>query len=227
MPSEVADALDAGVVFLSDKHGVKIDDTARDLLLRYIALLAKWNKVYNLTAVRDPVAMVWRHLVDSLLLGCYLPDSEYLKLSEGETDDTSAFDVIDIGSGAGLPVLPLAILRPQLQFMSIESNGKKTRFQQQACLELGIGNVDVVNRRVEEVQARAGFVTSRAFTAPAEFLHIAHNLCAERALVAVMLANTDTVPESLPLNFTLQELVPVDIPRISAPRHIALCQYNA
>lgn len=227
LPIKVVDALDSGLHYLATQHSIEIDEIARDRMLEYIALLYKWNKVYNLTAVRDPVDMVWRHLVDSLMLCLYLPEFAGSSAGSGVTGDKAVFDVIDVGSGAGLPVLPLAMVRPQLKYLSIESNGKKSRFQQQVCLELPIDNVTIVNQRVQDVQFLASFVTSRAFAAPSEFLHLARDLCARHALVAIMLARTDSVPETLPSNFSLRELVPVDIPGTSAPRHIAICQFNA
>lgn len=188
------------------------------MLLQYISLLVKWNRVYNLTAVRDPCDMVRRHLLDSLVLCHWLPEAS----CAGE----KRVDVVDIGSGAGLPVLPLAIVRPDLTFASIESNGKKTRFQQQALVELGVSNVQIYNQRVQDVALQADFVTSRAFTAPADFLQIAQALCSTQALVAIMLGHSDRLPDPLPSTFSLQELVPVDIPGNSVPRHIALCRCN-
>ncbi|MFK8081330.1 MAG: 16S rRNA (guanine(527)-N(7))-methyltransferase RsmG [Granulosicoccus sp.] len=219
--SEQADleyALNAGLEHLHQRHNVAIDAANCPLLLQYVTLLLKWNRVYNLTAVREPRAMVERHLLDSLVLCRWLPATSI--------DDEARVDVVDIGSGAGLPVLPLAIARPDLSFASIESNGKKTRFQQQALVELGLGNVRILNQRVQDISLQACFVTSRAFTAPTEFLKIAQQLCSEQALVAIMLAHSDKLPDPLPASFSLQELVPVDIPGNCAPRHIALCRRN-
>lgn len=186
------------------------------MLAAFLKLLLKWNRVYNLTAVRDPVDMIWRHLVDSLILCRWLPD----KANKAALQH----DVVDIGSGAGLPVLPLAIVRSDLQFVSVESNGKKTRFQQQVLVELGLRNVQIINQRVQNVDLKSPFVTSRAFTAPADFLNIARPLCAENAVVAIMLAQTAMLPEALPAPFSLQEIVPVHIPDTLALRHIALCR---
>lgn len=211
--------LDKGLLQLSQHPQIRFSEHVRGQLLHYVSLLVKWNRVYNLTALRDPLAIVQRHLLDSLVLLRWLPENSCV--SAGVTD------VVDVGSGAGLPVLPLAMARPDLEFVSIEPNGKKSRFQQQALIELGLDNVTVENLRVQEVSLQAGFVTSRAFTAPFEFLKIAGPLCAEEAQVAVMLAHADRLPDPLPAGFTLQELAPVDIPGSSAPRHIALCRYCA
>lgn len=216
--TEVEGVLVAGLLYLARQHDVHIPERYCPTLLRYISLLVKWNRVYNLTAVRDPYQMVQRHLLDSLVLCRWLPEVS-------TAAEAQSVDVADIGSGAGLPVLPLAIVRPDLSFASIESNGKKTRFQYQALLELDIGNVQIENHRVQDVSLQSAFVTSRAFTAPVEFLQIAQTLCRGQAQVAVMLAHSDTLPDPLPTGFSLQELVPIDIPGNSAPRHIAMCRW--
>lgn len=185
-------------------------------LLHYLDMLAKWNRVYNLTAVRQVSQMVDRHLLDSLVLSRWLsPQSE---ASQGIAD------VMDVGSGAGLPVIPLAIARPDLSFVSIESNGKKTRFQQQAILELGLTNVELINDRVENVNTLAGMVVSRAFTAPEQFLHIAHPLTAEAGRVVIMLGLAERFPEVVPTGFTLEELVNVTVPGTDSARHVAVCR---
>lgn len=215
---EVEQTLQKGLAHLLEHYAVNVSQDHIPALLRYVSLLVKWNRVYNLTAVREPVSMVNRHLLDSLVLCRWLPAASQTKLNH--------VDVVDIGSGAGLPVLPLAIVRPDLAFASIESNGKKTRFQQQVVVELGIDNVQINHQRVQETHIKADFVTSRAFTAPGEFLAIAQALCSERALVAIMLAHSDTLPDPLPAMFSLSELVPVDIPGNCAPRHIAMCRRN-
>jgi len=105
-----------------------------DKLVHYVQLLNKWNRVYNLTAVRDPVRMISRHILDSLVLMRYLSGSTLL----------------DVGSGAGLPGLPLAIAKPDLSCTLLDSVGKKTRFMQHAVTELGLTNIDVVHARVED-----------------------------------------------------------------------------
>ena len=192
-----------------------VPQSARDSLVKYVQLLAKWNRVYNLTAIRDPVAMVHRHLLDSLVLCRWLPR---------QAAGTDNADVIDVGSGAGLPVLPLSILRPDLAFVSIESNGKKIRFQRQVLVELALENVDIRHQRVQDTQAKAEIVTSRAFTAPEEFLQIASPLCSLSGRIIIMLTHTDKLPEPLPAGFALQELVALDIPGSKVPRHIAVCR---
>jgi len=121
--------------------GLALAPAAQEKLIAYIELLAKWNQAYNLTAVRDPEQMIARHLLDSLAI---------LPWVRGPR-------VLDIGSGAGLPGIPLALARPELQFVLLDSNAKKTRFITQALAELGLENVEVVHSRVEKYQPAVPF----------------------------------------------------------------------
>lgn len=220
LTSQASTALDEGLLKI---HDIDIPAGIRSQLLSYIDLLMKWNRVYNLTAVRDPCAMVKRHLLDSLVLLRWLPSQSINpdRLPPAE----HAVDVVDIGSGAGLPVLPLAIARPDLSFVSIESNGKKTRFQQQVLVELALANVQVQHCRVQDASLQGAFITSRAFTAPESFLKIAKPLCSANAQVAIMLGHADRLPQPLPVPYKLEQLEPVDIPGAAGARHIALCRH--
>ncbi|MGB2338211.1 MAG: 16S rRNA (guanine(527)-N(7))-methyltransferase RsmG, partial [Alcanivorax sp.] len=114
-----------------DALGLSLSDDQQRLLLAYVDLLVKWNQAYNLTAIRDPQEMVTRHLLDSLAVLAYL--------EEGDT--------LDVGTGAGIPGVILAVARPQQAFVLLDSNGKKTRFVRQARRELGLDNVEVVHGR--------------------------------------------------------------------------------
>lgn len=144
--------------------GVSLSDSQVAQLLDYLALLDKWNQAYNLTAVRDPAEMLERHLLDSLSI---LPFVE-------------VGPVLDVGSGGGLPGIPLAIVRPDLQVMSIDSNGKKTRFQFQVKAQLGLANFQVQQARVEAFKAAQPYATivSRAFTEAADFVRLTEHLLA-------------------------------------------------
>lgn len=133
-------------------------------LAAYLRLLEQWNRAYNLTAVREPAQMVPRHLLDSLSVLPWLRGASLL----------------DVGSGAGLPGIPLALARPDLAVTLLDGNGKRSRFMTQAVLELGLDNVTVVQARVEDWHAPAPFacVISRAFAALAEFVEVAGRHCA-------------------------------------------------
>ncbi len=137
-----------------ERRGLALSPEVQRRLLDYLALLQRWNRAYNLTAVRDPEAMVERHLLDSLSVLPYL-------------DQAPAGAVADVGSGAGLPGIPLALARPQRPVTLIDSVNKKTRFQRQAIRELGLnGQVNALNARVEQLDDHHGrypVVITRAF----------------------------------------------------------------
>lgn len=141
-------------------------------LLHYLAELQQWNKAYNLTAVRDADGMVIRHLLDSISVLSQVTDARCL----------------DIGTGAGLPGMVLAIINPEQQWTLLDSNGKKTRFLTQARIALGLNNVTVVNARVEKWQNEAPFdgVISRAFTELPRFAELARPFCADGGRVLAM-----------------------------------------
>jgi 16S rRNA (guanine527-N7)-methyltransferase len=208
--------LELGIEFLQDQSVPAISEGLIQPLEQFLELLVKWNRVYNLTAVREPVEMVDRHLIESLIMNRWLPTAT--KTCDG------VFDVMDIGSGAGLPVIPLAIARPDLSFVSIESNGKKCRFQQQALMELKLSNVRIVNDRVENVSISAHMVLARAFTAPEDFLRIAQPLCAKNGQVAIMLGHAERFPAQLSDQYSLEELVELSVPGTESARHVALCR---
>jgi 16S rRNA (guanine527-N7)-methyltransferase len=138
--------------------GQGLDAPQKEKLLRYLALLHKWNSTYNLTAVRDPKEMVPRQLLDALSI---------LHLIKGKR-------VLDVGTGPGLPGIPLAVALPQVQFTLLDSNGKKTRFVQQAKMELGLVNVTVVQSRIEQFSPDNRFdtITSRAFSSLQKFVDL-------------------------------------------------------
>ena len=150
--------LHAGIAAL----GLALPEGAEAKLLAYLALLEKWNRVYNLTAVRDAERMVSHHLLDSLAAVPYY---------QGKT-------VLDVGSGGGLPGIPLAIARPALTVTLIDSIAKKTAFLLQAKAELGLANLNVVTGRVEDYRPETGFdvITSRAFSDLKEFVSLTRHL---------------------------------------------------
>ncbi|TVQ88217.1 MAG: 16S rRNA (guanine(527)-N(7))-methyltransferase RsmG [Chromatiaceae bacterium] len=142
-PNDLRQRLDAGLAAMDPVIGAALDVRARAHLIAFIELLWRWNRAFNLTAVRDPVAMIARHLLDSLAV---LPWVD-------------VGPVLDAGTGAGLPGIPLALARPDLPFVLLDSNGKKTRFVRQAALELGLTNVAVVQTRLATYRPPRKFAT--------------------------------------------------------------------
>jgi len=147
--------------------GAALPVGAEEKLATYLALLAKWNKVYNLTAIRDPGEMVTHHLLDSLAVLPHL---------EKSVPAGRRFALADVGSGAGLPGLVLAIVRPEWTIASVEVVEKKAAFQRQASFELGLTNVSIYCQRVEQLGARFDAVISRAFASLADFVGLAGHL---------------------------------------------------
>ena len=152
--------------------GLPLDAGQRERLIAFLLLLARWNRAYNLTAVRDPAEMVPRHLLDSLTLGPYL---------FGPT-------VLDLGTGAGLPGIPLAIAQPSRRFVLLDSHGKKVRFVRQVVLELGLENAAAVQARMESYRPGEKFATivSRAVTSLADLSRVAGPLLARPGRLLVM-----------------------------------------
>jgi 16S rRNA (guanine527-N7)-methyltransferase len=176
-------------------------------LAAYLELLAKWNRSYNLTAIRSPEEMVTRHLLDSLAVLQFV----------------SAGRVLDVGTGAGVPGLVLAMARPAQSFVLLDSSGKKTRFVAHAAGRLGLGNVEVVRARVEEHQDAAGFgiVLSRAFSAVGEFIRLAGHLAnASGRLLAMKGALPEAELEALPAGWQLLSAHRLAVPGLDERRHL-------
>jgi len=201
----LTDKLNAGL------HALGFDDiqACSPRFLDYLALLAKWNKVYNLTAVRDVERMLTQHLLDSLAVLPYIKGASLL----------------DVGSGAGLPGIPLAIALPEMHVTLLDSNHKKTAFLQQACIELKLINVSVVSERVETWQPPSKFdiVISRAFSDLAAFAKLAGHLCAPGG---AMLAMKGVYPHEeaglLPAHVVIEQIVPLKVPALEAERHLVV-----
>lgn len=224
-PDQTTDRLRVKLSEGAQQLGVQLTCQQTELLIEFLKLLYKWNRVYNLTAVRTIDEMVNRHILDSLTVLRWLPG-----ISKHPLDSKAVsheYDVIDVGTGAGLPIMPLAIARPDLSFLSVESNGKKTRFQQQVLMALDLRNVQIQQARLEDVFDRANTVVSRAFTAPAAFLSMVGKNCSNQSQVIVMLGIKERMPVQLPVGFTLGEIQEIDVPQFNSTRHIAVCLYTA
>lgn len=187
--------------------GVTLPAAQADTLVRYLALLYKWNRVFNLTAVRDGRELVERHLVDSLSA---LPHIRGRRL-------------LDVGSGAGLPGVPLAVARPDLDVELIDSNSKKTRFLNQVRLELGIVNLRVVHGRVERYHPGELFdcILSRAFASVGDFWRLAHHLLAPGGVMVAMKARVPAAELDEGLSEAGAEFEVIALPPLlGAPRHL-------
>jgi 16S rRNA (guanine527-N7)-methyltransferase len=191
--------------------GVASSDEQVARLERYLALLEKWNRVYNLTAIREPERMVTHHLLDSLAI---LPHVRGPR-------------VLDVGSGAGLPGIPLAIASPGLAVTLLDSNHKKVAFLQQAIAELQLANATVVAQRVESWQTGERFetVVSRAFADLGEFVSAAARLLAPGGMIAAMKGvHPHDEIERLPAGFRVRAVLKLDVPLLDAERHLVLVE---
>jgi len=186
-----------------------LEDVAQQQLLDYLALLQKWNKIHNLISRKESDNLVVRHLLDSLVVLPYINGSR----------------VVDVGSGAGLPGIPLAIANPQCHFTLLDCNSKKARFRNQAVIELGLKNVTVVDARAEEFRPEQGFdsVISRAFATIADMLTVAGHLATPGGK---FLALKGVYPEQelaeLPQGYRLEVVHPLAVPLLGAERHLVV-----
>ncbi|MBI2312910.1 MAG: 16S rRNA (guanine(527)-N(7))-methyltransferase RsmG [Betaproteobacteria bacterium] len=199
------DQLERGLADL----GLDLGPAIRAKLLAYLALLWKWNRVYNLTAIREPGRAVSHHLLDCLAL---LPQLGGATLA-------------DVGSGAGLPGIPLAIARPEWRVTLVESNRKKAAFLRQAAIELGLENVEIVEARAEDFRPPQGFevVVARALSDLAEFIRIAGHLAARQGRLAAM---KGLYPHQeiarLPAGWELEAVVKLPVPSVEGERHLVM-----
>lgn len=180
-------------------------------LLAYLVLLQKWNRTYNLTAVREPQRMVTHHLLDSMSIMPYIV---------GDT-------LLDVGSGAGLPGVPLAIARPGLAVTCLDSNAKKTRFMVQAGASLALQNLHVVHQRVEQFHPREKFATlvSRAYASIADMLSATKQLCVPGTRIVVMKgAYPKQELQALPAGFRLVCVDALQVPGLQAQRHVVVLE---
>ena len=187
--------------------GLPSDAALQERLLGYLALLQRWNATYNLTAVRDPVQMVTRHLLDSLTVAPYV---------EGAT-------LADLGTGPGLPGIPLAIAAPQRQVTLVDSNGKKVRFLREAVRALHLANARAVEARVEALEGQYDCITARAFARLAEMLAWGgHLLAPQGRWLALKGRYPDDELAELPAPFRLEAVHALRVPGLDAERHLVV-----
>jgi len=200
-----ADQLKRGLIAL----GLTLERDLQQRLLDYIALIEKWNQVYNLTAIREPEKMVSHHLLDSL----------------GVAPHLHAGRLLDVGSGAGLPGIPLALAKPDMQVTLLDSNHKKAAFLNQAVMELKLKNAEVCSERVEALQTKNKFdvIISRAFSDMDEFVRITRHLLAPGGMFAAMkgLHPYEEI-DKLPPGCKVRQVLPLAIPGVEGARHLVL-----
>lgn len=194
--------------------GLALPSAACERLLAYAALLGKWNRVYNLTAIRDPREMLTHHLLDSLAVAPHLAGLQRLA---------------DVGSGGGLPGIALAIACPEIEVVSIETVNKKASFQQQAKIELGLTNFHIENCRVEDYVAdpACDAVISRAFASVADFVALTRHLLQPGGR---WLAMKGVVPDdelaALPDDVRMVRSVTLEVPGLHAERHLIILEHS-
>ncbi len=187
--------------------GLDLPETMQGKLLAFRDLLLKWNKTYNLTALRDPQQAISHHLLDSLAI---LPH-----LASGQ--------LLDVGSGGGLPGIPLAIVRPELSVSMVDTVQKKAIFMQQAAIELGLKNVAVHHARVEEMSGKFGQISSRAFSELGLFVSLTRHLLAPGGRWLAMKGQQPTEEiAALPADIVIEAIIPLTVPGLDAERHLII-----
>jgi len=202
MPDRLLKSLAAGI----EKLELEIPAASQQRLINYLQLILKWNQVYNLTAIRDAETMLTKHLLDSLSIVPYIHGKR----------------ILDVGSGAGLPGIPLAIALPEKSFTLLDKNGKKTRFLTQVKAQLALSNLEVVHEKVEAYQSPQCFdvITTRAFALISGIIESTKHLCCEQGCLAIMKGRYPKVELlDLPGEFEVHEL---HVPGLHEMRHLVM-----
>ena len=197
-------ALELGIKTL----GLSCTSQQIEQLLAYLEMLQRWNKAYNLTAIREPIQMVRLHLLDSLAIHPYVQGVKY---------------IIDVGTGPGLPGIPLAILNPNINFTLLDSNGKKTRFLFQAINDLSLANAKEINHRVEKYQPEQSFdiVLSRAFSSISDMLTQCDHLVSDSGCFLAMKGKKpDSELSQITKDYKVVDLSQINVPQVDSERHL-------
>ena len=206
---QLANMLETGLV----AAGLEATPEKTGKLLAYLELLAKWNQAYNLTGIKKKEDMLFLNILDSMVLAPYVDKAR----------------IADVGTGAGLPGIPLAIYHPDKQFILIDSNSKKTRFIFQALVALGITNVTVVHSRVEDYasQPQVDIVTSRAFASLADFVQGCRHLLSQAGKFLAMKGQYPSLEiAELPDTVRVSAVHPLKVPGLDAERHVVEMVFN-
>lgn len=192
---------------LLNDAGITLSENQQQQLVAYVALLHKWNKAYNLTSVRDPQEMLVRHILDSIVVEPYLEGHRF----------------IDVGTGPGLPGIPLAIVRPDAHFTLLDSLGKRIRFLHQVKHELKLDNVTPVQSRVEEFPSEPPFdgVISRAFASLTDMVNWCQHLPSESGrFYALKGIRPDDEIAALPKQFAVEDIIKLSVKNLEGERHL-------
>ncbi|MBW1215672.1 16S rRNA (guanine527-N7)-methyltransferase [Pantoea allii] len=188
---------------------ISLSDQQKQQLVAYVGLLDKWNKAYNLTSVRDPQQMLVRHILDSIVVAPHLEGARF----------------IDVGTGPGLPGIPLAIVMPDAHFTLLDSLGKRVRFLRQVQHELGLTNIEPVQSRVEAFPSEPPFdgVISRAFASLEDMVNWCHHLPAKNGrFYALKGVRPDDEITSLPAGYSLDRVISLQVPQLDGERHLVI-----
>ena len=201
--SGLAPALAAGLAEL----GLSLPLAEQERMLAFCRLLLKWNKTYNLTALRDPQQALSHHLLDSLAIVPHVGEGALL----------------DVGAGGGLPGIPLAIARPQLSVSLVDTVQKKATFLQQAAIELGLRNVAVNHARIEDLTGQYAQISSRAFAELKLFVELTRHLLAPGGRwLAMKGVRPDDEIAALPADIVVEQIIPLQVPGLDAERHLII-----
>lgn len=194
--------------------GISLTDHQKQQLVAYVDMLNKWNKAYNLTSVRDPNEMLIRHILDSVVVAPHLAGTRF----------------IDVGTGPGLPGIPLSIVLPQAHFTLLDSLGKRVRFLRQVQHELKLENITPVQSRVEEYPAEPPFdgVISRAFASLTDMVSWCHHLPGEQGRFYALKGQLpDDEMTELPGEFAVESVVKLRVPQLDGERHLVVIKPNS
>lgn len=198
---------------LLDEAGISLTDHQKNQLVAYVEMLHKWNKAYNLTSVRDPNEMLIRHILDSIVVAPHLQGERF----------------IDVGTGPGLPGIPLSIVFPDAHFTLLDSLGKRVRFLRQVQHELRLTNVTPVQSRVEDFPAEPPFdgVISRAFASLNDMVNWCQHLPGTQGKFYALkgLIPNDEI-DTLPAQFSVESIVKLDVPHLEGDRHLVVIKAN-
>jgi 16S rRNA (guanine527-N7)-methyltransferase len=204
--NDLGELLGAGAA----RVGIALNEAQVRLLLEYLRLIEKWNRTHNLTAIRDVGKMVTHHLLDSLAIVPFIHGA----------------NVLDVGSGAGLPGIPIAIARQEFSLTLMDSNGKKAAFLEQARLELGLANIRIVCSRVEAWSGDTfNTIVSRAYSELGQFVRSSrHLLCTGGVLTAMKGTMPHEELSALPAGFRVRDKLELKVPGLNAARHLIVIE---